>query len=688
MHSISASAQITKLNLRIDTVKCNWPGDLIAHQGQKFLPLFYVDENEVCEVKFKTASHTGEVTLIPSNDFELIDSLLFVGNEYRFKVRFAGLTQSNFLKFSFLFRQDSIETISDILLQPITNTTAFIQLRDDEIYIGEEKIVEIISGKPQNILHGSEWVSTESFEYRIETKNDQLLLYLLPTELGRRTLSLPLSTRKPRLDENKKLSYSVKPLEYAFFVKSSRLQFLSIDKHELTLDEKSRTEGIEIQISESRLLEMNKTYRIEDQEEAGGPLIAELHTKRKLANDKILCIVRPYNYHRNSEGYLYIKDGDDARFITNFSITHETNIQKLSILRKGGEWTTSNTIHPGEDIEVRIEGQGLHKAKFYFENLEDISLDTLLRNENRQIYKLHVPLSIPVKSVNILNHGKPTGKTLKLAEYQKPHDFDFLYVNYNGISRKVSSIHGPILYEKDIQDVIFSFNLQGIDKKELHGKQYVNIDIRITDKNNKLIEMRSIENIVICPGSSSPRFEFYSSTNCRSDELSLNKFLSRKTNDLDEWSKISLTFSHDRTKYGGEGYEKEVDIILKRSYSFDVEVSFPAGLVTVSKQEDGEVGFGSLSGISMAMIAQFSFYNPNKIARYRPYKIGAGFLAFNAFNFSDNAENRDVGIVILGSLYPTTRDVKLTFPLYIGGGYFLKDRKWFFLIGPGIRVKL
>jgi hypothetical protein len=88
------------------------------------------------------------------------------------------------------------------------------------------------------------------------------------------------------------------------------------------------------------------------------------------------------------------------------------------------------------------------------------------------------------------------------------------------------------------------------------------------------------------------------------------------------------------------------------------------------------------------MIAQFSFYHHEKFAKYRPYKIGAGFLALNAFNFSDNADNRDVGLVILGSLYPTTRDVKLTFPLYVGGGYLLKDQKWFFLIGPGIRVKL
>jgi hypothetical protein len=44
--------------------------------------------------------------------------------------------------------------------------------------------------------------------------------------------------------------------------------------------------------------------------------------------------------------------------------------------------------------------------------------------------------------------------------------------------------------------------------------------------------------------------------------------------------------------------------------------------------------------------------------------------------------------VVIGSLYPTTKDVKLTFPLYMGGGYLLKERKFFFLLGPGISIRL
>ena len=63
----------------------------------------------------------------------------------------------------------------------------------------------------------------------------------------------------------------------------------------------------------SRLLRMQKTYRLESQEEPGGSLIGEIFTKSSLANNRVLCILRVYNYHRKPDGYLYIKDGDVAR---------------------------------------------------------------------------------------------------------------------------------------------------------------------------------------------------------------------------------------------------------------------------------------------------------------------------------------------------------------------------------------
>ena len=62
--------------------------------------------------------------------------------------------------------------------------------------------------------------------------------------------------------------------------------------------------------------------------------------------------------------------------------------------------------------------------------------------------------------------------------------------------------------------------------------------------------------------------------------------------------------------------------------------------------------------------------------------------ALNAFNLGSSSANRDLGVVILGSVYPTRREAKFTFPLYLGGGYLLGTTQWFFMLGPGIGVRL
>ena len=157
---------------------------------------------------------------------------------------------------------------------------------------------------------------------------------------------------------------------------------------------------------------------------------------------------------------------------------------------------------------------------------------------------------------------------------------------------------------------------------------------------------------------------------------------------MEDWSKIHFSIKSGAGKNEEAAQQKEFEIILKKRYKFDIDVSFPTGLITLYKdtEESGEITYTSLSGISMAMVAQFSFYHPEKIAKIRPYRVGAGFLALNAFNFE--SENQDLAAVALVSLYPTTKNRKMSFPLYFGGGYKIKDAKWMLLIGPGISVSL
>lgn len=695
----SESQEIRKyfreIDIRADTNLYTFSRNTIKFQGKEHLIFEYKDEEEVCEVRLypNDISRIDSFILLQSGDYNIIDSLLNINGEYfRFKVEFHDLNTSNFLKFSFAIKEADQEkaTITDLNLLPFHATFVKLYPLSDELYIGEEKIFELITNNIDNVRFNNDWQESNGFNYRLSKTFNQLQLHIIPNSTGQKTISIPLQTKSPNLIEEDIPVFDLPPITYTFNVKQSRLQYLGIDKREVTLDDSTGRHGIEVQLENSRLLRMERTYRIEDQEQPGGALIAELFTRNLLTNNRVLCILRVYNYHRDSEGHLFIKDGDQAIFITNFNITPKTRIDRISILRDG-DWTQNLDVYPGEVIDLSIEGQGLHKARFTFEELIDITADTTIRSENLALYKFRVPMNVTKKSLNLFNWTTNTGRALTVKEYQEPRPFDFLYVNYDGIKHPVSELTSTILVDKTISDVIFSADRTMLDTEvKMYGKQYLQMEITIFGGKNEILEIKTIDNIVICPDINSPRYEHYPKRDCEMDYFNLNQFIRRKTHTLDLWSRINIHISHIKNRYSDEGFSKEFDLILRKDYSFDIEVSFPAGLITVSKPnpDSEDDRFGQLTGISIAMIAQFTFYHPDKINSVRPYKIGAGFLALNTFNFSDTEENRDIGVVILGSLYPTTKDTKLTFPLYFGGGYLLKDTKFFLLLGPGIRIKL
>jgi len=692
LDSVYAQAFFKDIVLKTDTLHFSLARDMMMVQGEKHLAFQYTREDEVCEVRLYPYSfeNTGKPSLLPSGDYDIIDSVANVNQEYfRFKVRFNGLTRSQFLTFNFSFENGAArnDAVYQLKLFPYTNTFVKFYSENEELYIGEEKTFELVTDKLANIRVNNTWTNGQGIDYRLSEQDGKLKLHLLPTKLGNQTLNLEIQTIKPFVDERKTIRYKLPLITKSFNVKVSRLAFLNVDLKEVTLDEESQRKGIEIQLDNSRLLALQKTYRIENQEEPGGTLIAEIFTRSHLSNGRVLCWLRLFNYHRKSDGYLYLKDGDAPRFITNFSITPKTTIASVNVLREGSDWTGNLSIRPGETISVKIEGQGLNKANFYFEDLVNVGGDSLIRNENLVVYKLRVPLNITRKKVEIFNNSVRTGLSLSVREYESPRPLDFVLLNVGDGDRAVSALTRPLLYSQTIKDLVISFDRNLIDSdKRLYGKQYLSIDVRITGNRGELVELKTIENLVICPGDNSPRAAYYNDPQCRKGSILLNELISRKTYDLDDWSTIELTVRHDRAKYGGEGFTQKVAIVLKKNYRFDIDVSFPAGLLV---KQSGKDGFDNLYGVSLAVIAQFSFYNPEKIARYRPYKIGAGFLAFNAFNLSSNSNiDRDVGVVLLGSLYPTRRDVKLTFPLYLGGGYYLSKGKWFVMIGPGIQLRL
>jgi hypothetical protein len=532
-------------------------------------------------------------------------------------------------------------------------------------------------------------VSTENYKYRVEKEFEQLNLHVVPRIPGLQTLHIKLQTIAPFIDSLGRLTNELPLISKDFRILQSRLAFLPSYTQEIEFNAINRKDGVEIQLDDSPKLRLGRTYRIENQEEAGGALIAELFTKSRLSNNRILCLVRIYNLHKNADGYLYIKDNDMAINLTNFNITPEMKISNIQLLKEGSIWTGDLNVYPGETLEIKIEGQGLLKSSFVWNNTINLTTDSTLRTDDVAFFRVKIPVNINTKRVALFNKGEDTGKGLNIKEYQEPRNFDFVTVNYGSGDRYITSLGGPVIHKKVIKDILIDFDYNKIDSEnKLYGKQYIEVEVKITGKNRELIEMKTIPVFCVCPGELSPRHSYYYKKDCVNSGISLNKYLSRKTYDLDDWVRIQLSFKHENSKYETMGLVQNTEFIVQKDYQFDIDVSFPAGLIIKTfNDETGAGAFDNFGGISMAMMAQFSFYDPERIGKFKPYKVGAGFLALNAFNFNESV-NRDVAIVILGSLYPTRKDAKLTFPLYMGGGVWLGTGKPFVVLGPGIRVSL
>lgn len=670
------------IKISIDTNTYSLKNDVFREKGEEKIAFQYEENNPVVEFRFYPNPDDRidrSFTLKKTSEYEIVDSLiLLIDSYYQCKVRFLDLSESEFLNL-FLSTEDKHLAVP---LFPYSQTYATMYPGDSDFFIGEEKTIPIVSNNDANISVDPKWEKEENYEYRLYRSKDELLLSFLPTTSGKIEFKLPIRLKRPNF-ENGETKYELKPQTFTFNVKGSRLSFLQFDQREVVW-KRDEKEGFELQIDNHPDLQINKTYRVEATDEKGGPLIAELYTVRRLSNDKVLCMFRPYNFHKISDGYLFLKDGDSPEFITNIDIAREPKIENISILRSGGNWINSNQIYPGETVEIRLEGESLSRADFNFEDLQDISTDSIVQNEVVSHYLLRVPVDIRKKSINIYNKDKKTGRTLDIVEYQRPRELDFVVLEFGGKPVIANSVTEPILQRGTIGDVSIQFDDYFIDERhELYGKQYLEVEVRIKDKSNALIEKQVIDDIVICPGSSSPRsFSYTSPDGCMNEAISINDYVSNKTHSLENWSTIELIIKHRKNMYGGKGYTERIEIIKEKLIAFDVDLSIPAGLII---KKVGVDGFPGLSGISLSMLAQFSFYQKGEIKRLRPYKIGAGFLAKNAFNFNPDAE-RDLGIVILGSVYPTRKERKFSFPLYAGMGYFLNEDKFFYLIGPGIRI--
>ncbi len=678
----------SKVKIRTDTLTFSTDHNWVQYQADELLAFAYSQPDQVAVVDiYPSANFTGNyLELGRSRDYEVIDSAAFLeGTYFRFKLQFRNLHQASATSLILGFTtKDGRVLNTELKLLPHTKVIARLSPKDDELFIGEAKVFELDCNLPQLIKADNLWQSTKDYDFKLNYEDRVLKLYLLPKESGKIDLKIPMQCRQPVMQGNKP-TIELPPLRASFNIKTGRLAFLSIDKKDVTF-ETEIGKGIEIQIDNNRNLQLRKTYRLENQAEPGGAFIGELYTRSVLSNDKVLCYFRPFGLHKVSDGYMYLKDCDETRFVTNFSISERTQIKSVALLRDGGEWSSSLSVLPGQSVEVKIEGTGLNKALFEIEDVDRIVRDSIRNNENLVVLKVKIPSDVTKRNLNIFAGRKPSGYQLNVREFQEPRALDFVQLTFGDIQQPMNLVDRPILYDKPIADMVIKFNPLKIDEaKKLYGKQYLEVTITYYNNKGEFIESKLLNNIVVCPGENSPRADYYDQKDCNKNEINLNSWMTRKTIDLNDWSKIEIIVNHKASAYATTGFSKKAIVILQRHYTFDVDVSIPGGLLV---QKLNQSTFGGFSGISLAILPQFSFYKPDKIEKLRPYKVGAGILALNAFNFSDNSVDRDIGLVVLGSVFPTKTGAKLSFPLYGGFGYFVRDGSFFWVLGPGIQLRL
>jgi hypothetical protein len=690
------------IHLRIDSMVFTWKQDQITVQQKRKLAFEYQAEQPVIEVLFRTARAIDQLSLRSSGDYIIIDSVFKMSDGvFAAKLRLLDIHASNFISLKLLATHGGgqLRQYIEVPLYPYTSTFVKFYPSAEDLFIGEESVYELVTNNLTNVVADGVWKSAQGIGYRLVREGDKLLLYLSGRSVGRRTFEIPITLRRPVKDAEGQITHTILLNSNVFNIKQSPLAFLGLDQSDIIWDEEARR-GIEVVIDFDRNLEMEKTYRLEAQEQPGGALIGEIFTRNRMSNGKVLCWLRLYNYHRKAEGYLYLKDGDQPKFLTNFNILPKTVLQSVRILREGKEYTSTLEVFPGEYFELRIDGTSLDRADIRIEDLSAFQKDTLLRSENSLNFKVKVPLDIGKTRLIIYLNGKPSGYTLKISEYQKARSLDFIMLSYDeGSQRKnatFNKVNSAIMYGGTLKDIIISPMAGRIDdEKQLYGKQFLTIKITLTNNQRQLVEVRTVENFVVCPDQSSPRFLFYQGKDCQNNSFNINSILSIKTNELPDWARVEIEIRHRADRHNDESYVHRVEFILARRYNFDIDVSFPAGLLQIRPGRASGDQLSSFGGVSLAALAQFNFFRPGRIAQYQPYRVGVGTIAMNAFDFSSDSADRGLALVALGSLSPNRRDSKLRLTLYFGGGYFLTNSDnvrsppgWFLLIGPGIAVRI
>ncbi|NJK93978.1 MAG: hypothetical protein HC905_02760 [Bacteroidales bacterium] len=167
---------IRDLSLKIDTGRYYLSRHTVDQNGERKLYFSFQREDEVCELNIYPADKDKikGIQLLGAADFVTLDSLVFVNNEYyRIRLRFVNLFKSQFLNFTFSANVEGVEkpVLEEVKLLPFTQTKLAFGPVNDDLFIGEEKVFELITNNLKNIRITNEWSKDQDINYRVVEEN-------------------------------------------------------------------------------------------------------------------------------------------------------------------------------------------------------------------------------------------------------------------------------------------------------------------------------------------------------------------------------------------------------------------------------------------------------------------------------------------------------------------------------------
>lgn len=688
-HPLSKSP-IQDIVIQVDTTRISWKEDARFQNGRSYLPLPYAKEPLQTEVRVypRYPWRIARIELLPSRSYRLTDSMRFYFQQYyRGEIEFTKLSQEQFPALECRITQkNGDETNVLVPVYPYTKPMATVSPTTKVFYIGEEVRLPIASNLPANIRAVPTWTKDQGIAYRIVKEEGEWYLHVLPLVYGKRVLRIPYQTFRPGMDEagNPQFRHLIQPFEVE--IKRGNIPYLDLGRAEVQLGLNERMVQLPVSFAAQISFDLKRTYRIEAQEAAGGQIVADLIPQKIESGGKMTALLRVYNFHRRRESKLFIKSPTETLFQTNFDIIPKPAIQQVQIKRAGGDWDTSLVVYPGERLSVRIKGESLHRTKLAWEGMEVVvPPDSLVMRPKRVEFDIQIPIDLARKRIPLLAGERETRYQLRLTDYQRPKSFSFVKLETTDDTLALTQIKRQTYFATDLSKTRLLFETDSIDTPtQLMGLQYLQVQATLKDPQNRILQTRSLDKLVICPADSSPRGRLYDRSQCRKHPITIRTWLKQDWEHLPPWSSLHLSVSHVPGKYEEAGQVASWEIVYEKRTKVELTMAFPIGLAF--KRFDGSET-QTFDGVHTAVMAEMGWYKKGKINTLHPIRVGIGFTATETFPF-DGERQTDLGFGALVSLYPTFKDQRISLPLYVGGGYGISQSRWFFLVGPGLSIRL